>query len=74
MGSVPPQSKLFEPLQIGSLNLSNRIVMAPLTRFRAEDNHVMMDMAQKYYEQRAKAYPGTLIISEAVLISQKASG
>lgn len=48
--------------------------MAPLTRFRAEDNHVMMDIAQEYYEQRAKAYPGTLIISEAVLISQKASG
>ncbi|CAK4033534.1 NADPH2 dehydrogenase [Lecanosticta acicola] len=74
MGSAPPKSKLFEPLQIGSMKLSNRIVMAPLTRFRAEDNHVVMDMAQEYYEQRAKAYPGTLIVSEAVLVSPRASG
>lgn len=74
MGSAPPKSKLFEPLKIGTMNLSNRVVMAPLTRFRAEDNHVIMDMAQEYYSQRARAYPGTFIISEAVLISQKASG
>ena len=29
-------SKLFEPLQLGELRLANRIVMAPMTRNRAE--------------------------------------
>lgn len=74
MGSAPPQSKLFEPLKIGSLNLSNRIVMAPLTRFRAEDDHTIMPIAAEYYAQRARAVPGTLLISEASVISPKAAG
>lgn len=35
-----PVGKLFEPLQAGSVELGHRIALAPLTRFRAEDDHV----------------------------------
>ena len=30
-------SVLFEPLTIGTTHLKNRLVLAPLTRFRADD-------------------------------------
>lgn len=36
-------STLFESLSIGSAKLSNRLVMAPLTRFRASDSHVPLE-------------------------------
>merc|ERR1712014_137618 len=73
MGSAPQQSKLFEPLQLGPYKLSNRLAMAPLTRFRADDNHVQLPFAAEYYAQRA-CVPGTLIITEATFISPEASG
>jgi NADPH2 dehydrogenase len=66
-------SDLFLPIKVGDVELEHRIVMAPLTRFRADDSHVHRDAAVEYYSQRAST-PGTLIISEATLISQKASG
>lgn len=61
---------LFEPFQVGQLALTNRIVMAPLTRSRAPGaipNALMAD----YYVQRASA---GLIISEATAISPQAQG
>lgn len=73
MGSAPPTSKLFEPVQVGDIKLSTRIALAPLTRFRAEDDHVILPLAQTYYEQRG-CVPGTLLISEATLISKQAGG
>ena len=72
MGSVA-QSRLFEPLQVGTNQLSNRLVMAPLTRFRADDNHVPLPMVKEYYTQRASV-PGTLIITEATIINEPAGG
>lgn len=42
-------TKLFEPLKVGAMSLQHRIVMAPLTRFRADDNHVQLPMAVEYY-------------------------
>lgn len=66
-------SKLFQPLRIGSLELSNRIVLAPLTRFRADDDHVPLPMVTEYYAQRA-SYPGTLLVTEATFISPRAGG
>lgn len=72
MGSVT-QSKLFEPLQVGPNQLSNRLVMAPLTRFRADDNHVPLPMVKEYYAQRASV-PGTLLITEATIINEPAGG
>ncbi|KAK4945949.1 hypothetical protein LTR66_014346 [Elasticomyces elasticus] len=66
-------SKLFQPLQIGNNKLSHRIVMAPLTRFRADDSHVQLPFTKEYYTQRA-CVPGTLIITEATFISSRAGG
>ncbi|OQE28785.1 hypothetical protein PENSTE_c003G03501 [Penicillium steckii] len=66
-------SKLFEPLQIGPMSLKHRIVMAPLTRFRADDDHVQLPIAVEYYTQRASV-PGTLIIAESSLISVSNGG
>ena len=56
---------LFQPLQMGSLTLPNRILMAPLTRSRAEDGHLPTSLMAEYYAQRAS---GGLIIAEATMI------
>lgn len=66
-------SKLFQPLKVGTFELSNRIVMAPLTRFRADDSHVPLPFVSEYYGQRA-SYPGTLLITEATFIAPQAGG
>lgn len=57
-------SDLFTPLQLGALTLPNRILMAPLTRSRAGDDHVPTEMMAEYYAQRASA---GLIIAEATM-------
>jgi N-ethylmaleimide reductase len=65
---------LFDPIQIGQLSLSNRVVMAPLTRNRAPDAIPTALMAT-YYSQRANPKDGAgLIISEATAISHQAQG
>jgi len=66
-------SALFQPIRIGSTELKHRIVLAPLTRFRANNNHVHGDLAGKYYSQRGST-PGTLLITEATPIAAKAAG
>jgi NADPH2 dehydrogenase len=66
-------SKLFKPLRIGNMNLRHRLVMAPLTRFRADDHHVPLPFTTTYYAQRAYV-PGTLLIAEATFISRRAGG
>jgi N-ethylmaleimide reductase len=53
---------------LGSLQLPNRIVMAPMTRNRAEAGEIPGDISAVYYAQRATA---GLIISEATQISQQ---
>jgi N-ethylmaleimide reductase len=55
---------LFKPLQIGEITLPNRILMAPLTRCRAEGDHVPTKLMAEYYAQRASA---GLIIAEATM-------
>ena len=62
---------LFSPIQLGSLKLKNRIIMAPLTRCRAGVNRVPTQLMVEYYTQRASA---GLIISEATSISPMAVG
>lgn len=44
---------LFEPAAFGALALSNRVVMAPLTRTRADDEGVPTETMAEYYRQRA---------------------
>ncbi|WP_114418280.1 alkene reductase [Marinospirillum perlucidum] len=57
-------SDLFTPLQLGAVETKNRIFMAPLTRCRADQDHVPTDMMVDYYAQRASA---GLIIAEATM-------
>ncbi|KAL0265356.1 hypothetical protein SLS55_001321 [Diplodia seriata] len=66
-------TKLFTPLKVGSTPLDHRVVMAPLTRFRATADNVPTDVMARYYAQRA-VVPGTLILSEATFISAAAGG
>ena len=55
---------LFEQLQLGSLTLPNRILMAPLTRSRADEGHVPNDMMAEHYSDRATS---GLLIAEATI-------
>ncbi len=52
---------LFEPFDLGTLHLRNRIVMAPMTRSRATADHIPTELMATYYEQRSTA---GLIITE----------
>lgn len=62
---------LFSPVKLGNMQLSNRIVMAPLTRNRAGEHGVPQPLNVTYYEQRASA---GLIVTEATPISAMAHG
>ena len=62
---------LFDPLRVGNIELDNRIVMAPMTRSRADDEGVQPSYAAEYYSQRASA---GLIITEATNVSPMAKG
>jgi N-ethylmaleimide reductase len=57
-------ASLFTPVTLGAIQLSNRIVMAPLTRCRADNQHIPTDLMVDYYSQRASA---GLIIAEATM-------
>ncbi|CAN5325344.1 alkene reductase [soil metagenome] len=64
-------SKLFEPYKLGAATLTNRSVMAPLTRNRAVAGYVPNPLAIEYYGQRASA---GLLITEASQVSQQGQG
>ena len=68
---LPDLSDLFQPVQFGPYTLSNRIVMAPLTRSRAQKGDIPSLLAPEYYRQRATA---GLIIAEATQISPQGKG
>ncbi|MDE2056778.1 MAG: alkene reductase [Betaproteobacteria bacterium] len=63
--------KLLTPVKLGSLELNNRVVMAPLTRMRSAAGDVPGPLAAEYYAQRASA---GLIITEATQISPLGKG
>lgn len=62
---------LFDPIQLGDIAASNRILMAPLTRGRATADHVPTDIMIDYYRQRAGA---GLIITEGTGVSRLGLG
>lgn len=63
---------LFDPVQLGALNLPNRIVMAPMTRSRsAQPGDVPTPLMATYYAQRASA---GLIVTEATQVSPQGKG
>ncbi|KAF7367891.1 putative inactive dehydrogenase EasA [Mycena sanguinolenta] len=62
------------PFRIGNVHLRHRVVLAPLTRFKADDAHVpFLPLVADYYSQRASK-PGTLLITEATFIAARAGG
>ncbi|MES2769868.1 MAG: alkene reductase [Bdellovibrionota bacterium] len=66
-------SQLLQPIKLGSIELDNRIIMAPLTRCRAsgEDGRTPNELMVEYYVQRASA---GLIISEATAVTPMGVG
>jgi N-ethylmaleimide reductase len=66
-------SKLFSPVRIGAIEVSHRVVLAPLTRMRADlPGNVPGDPMTAYYGQRASQ--GGLMISEATFIAPTGNG
>jgi N-ethylmaleimide reductase len=63
--------RLFTPLRLGTVQLPNRIVMAPLTRMRAGPGNAPTSLNVEYYAQRSSA---GLIIAEGTAISPQAHG
>ena len=64
-------SKLFDPYKLGAVTLTNRAVMAPLTRNRALAGFVPNPLVIEYYGQRASA---GLLVTEASQVSQQGQG
>ena len=64
--------QLFTPINFGEISLKHRVVMAPLTRMRAEPGDLPHALHTEYYGQRAS--DGGLIITEATDISPSAHG
>ncbi|UPR53162.1 alkene reductase [Vibrio cyclitrophicus] len=63
---------LFQPIQLGNIELKNRIVMPPMTRSRAtQPGNSANDMMAAYYAQRASA---GLIVAEGTQISPLGQG
>lgn len=63
---------LLQPMQLGAVALKNRVIMAPMTRSRADNpDKVPTDLHVEYYKQRASA---GLIITEGSQVSERAVG
>jgi len=62
---------LFSPYRLGSLELANRMVMAPMTRLRAYADGLPSPLMEAYYAQRASA---GLIITECTKVSEQGHG
>ncbi|KAJ7666381.1 hypothetical protein B0H17DRAFT_1090038 [Mycena rosella] len=61
--------QLFQPHKIGTTALKHRVVLAPMTRYKADTNHVpYLPLVSDFYSQRASR-PGTLLITEATFIA-----
>lgn len=69
--NIKTDINLLTPLALGSLQLPNRIVLAPLTRNRAGEGNVPQNINVEYYKQRAS---GGLLITEASQISPQGVG
>ncbi|KAG5999390.1 hypothetical protein E4U54_001875 [Claviceps lovelessii] len=66
-------SKLFKPIPLGRNVLQHKVVLSPMTRFRADNDGVPLSYVKSYYGQRA-SIRGTLLITEAVAVCPRAKG
>ncbi|MEM8779236.1 MAG: alkene reductase [Cyanobacteria bacterium P01_G01_bin.49] len=64
------QTNLFSPIKLGNQTLSNRIVMAPMTRLRAKGT-IPTKLMAAYYAQRASS---GLMVSECTMVSPLSNG
>ncbi|AJK49828.1 alkene reductase [Burkholderia plantarii] len=64
--------KIMTSLKVGPHRLAHRVIMAPLTRMRAESGAVPGDLMAEYYGQRASR--GGLIIGEATIAAPNGNG
>lgn len=71
MIDISNSTDLFSPVQMGAIEMANRIVMAPVTRSRYEEDGVAGELHATYYAQRATA---GLIVAEATNISAQGRG
>lgn len=71
MNDLSTTTDLFAPMTMGSIELANRVVMAPVTRSRYGDDGVPHELHATYYAQRATA---GLIVAEATNISAQGRG
>jgi len=62
------KAKLFMPFKIGDVELEHRVVLAPLTRMRADPGAVPSELMVEYYSQRATQ--GGLLVAEATAVSE----
>ncbi|HYQ17416.1 MAG TPA: alkene reductase, partial [Polyangiaceae bacterium] len=62
---------IFQPYQLGPLQLQNRFAMCPMTRCRADEQQAPTELVARYYEQRASA---GLIITEGIAPSASGRG
>lgn len=69
--TTPKSQALFSSFKIGTLNLKNRIALAPMTRARSGEERVPNELMAEYYSQRCGA---GLLITEATAISEMANG
>lgn len=69
--SITTLERLFSPTRLGAVALANRIVMAPMTRSRADRDGVPSPTAATYYRQRAGA---GLIVTEGTQPSFQGQG
>jgi len=65
------ESNLFQPIELGSLKLRNRVVMAPMTRTFSPKG-IPNDLVVAYYQKRARNEVG-LIITEGTCVGHKAA-
>ena len=65
------KNDLFDSVQLGNIDLKNRVVMPPMTRSRTEKGDIPSKINADYYSQRASA---GLIIAEATQISLQGQG
>ncbi|KXN83312.1 Putative NADPH dehydrogenase C5H10.10 [Leucoagaricus sp. SymC.cos] len=64
--STNASSRLFQPITIGNLKLNHRIVLLPLTRYRATRlTHVLISPLVKTHSEQRASVPGMLLITEA---------
>jgi NADPH2 dehydrogenase len=66
-------SKLFTPVHIANMMLARRMVMAPMTHFCTDNNHIQSSLTVEYYSQKV-IVTGTLLITESTLISTSHAG